>query len=216
MTSERPHASRLCEGSSPSVHPGLSLLSERIADRLVPIGVVGLGHVGLPFACAVAEAGFSVVGVDRNSDLVTTVQAGENPIRGHEPGLDDLLKSVVQSGRLLATTSFEALSTAGIVTISVDTPVGPDNRPTYHSLKAAVGSVGQHLGPEALVIVESTVHPGTTAELVIKQLHQDILKLVLLHLLLRLHLIKILQNFNHLMMVEMMNRYLYLLNSPYF
>jgi UDP-N-acetyl-D-mannosaminuronic acid dehydrogenase len=153
-----------------SDHPDLSLLSGRIADRSARIGVVGLGYVGLPLACTLAEAGFYVTGVDRNRSLVASVCAGENPMRGDEPELAELLSTVIASGRLTATTCFNDIQDVDVVTINVDTPVGPDNKPAYESLNAAVQSIGQHMRTGCLVIVESTVAPGTTANLVRRQL----------------------------------------------
>jgi len=144
--------------------------SSRIADRSARIGVVGLGYVGLPLACALAETGFSVIGVDRDSSRVASVCAGENPMLGDEPGLADLLATVVASNRLTATTGFKNIQDVDIITINVDTPVGTDNRPAYESLKAATESVGRHMRTGCLVIVESTVAPGTTAGLVTRQL----------------------------------------------
>ena len=111
-----------------------------------------------------------MTGVDRDGTLVASVCAGRNPRRGDEPELAELLSSVVRSGRLTASSGFDDLQDADIITINVDTPVGPDNRPTYESLKAATGSVGQNMQTGSLVIVESTVSPGTTAGLVRRQL----------------------------------------------
>ena len=153
-----------------SDHPALTLLTSKIADRSARIGVVGLGHVGLPLACSLAGAGFSVTGVDRDGTLVASVCAGRNPRRGDEPELAELLSAVVTSGQLTASSGFDGLQDADIITINVDTPVGPDNRPAYESLKAATRSVGQNMRTGSLVIVESTVSPGTTAGLVRRQL----------------------------------------------
>jgi len=164
------HAGPSDSNSHCSDHPALTLLTRRIADRSARIGVVGLGHVGLPLACALAGAGFSVTGVDRDGTLVASVCAGRNPRRGDEPELAELLSAVVTSGQLTASSGFDGLQDADIITINVDTPVGPDNRPTYESLKAATRSVGQNMRTGSLVIVESTVSPGTTAGLVRRQL----------------------------------------------
>lgn len=159
-----------CQNPRCPDNPELTLLSSRIADRSAKIGVVGLGYVGLPLACALAGSGFSVTGVDRDGSLVESVCAGENPMRGNEPELADLLASVIASSQLTATTGFSDIQDAAIITINVDTPVGTDNRPAYESLMAATESVGRHMRNGCLVIVESTVAPGTTATLVTRQL----------------------------------------------
>ncbi len=164
------HTGRSCHNPRCLENTELTVHSSRIADRSARIGVVGLGYVGLPLACALAETGFSVIGVDRDSSRVASVCAGENPMLGDEPGLADLLATVVASNRLTATTGFKNIQDVDIITINVDTPVGTDNRPAYESLKAATESVGRHMRTGCLVIVESTVAPGTTAGLVTRQL----------------------------------------------
>lgn len=141
----------------------LERLASGINDRTVIIGVIGLGYVGLPVACTFAEAGFDVIGVDIDSERVQRIAAGESPIEGDEPGLASLLADVVSAGRLRATTDYRELKNAGVVTINVQTPVAVDQRPDYSALQAACESLGTNLGQGTLVIVESTVSPGTSA-----------------------------------------------------
>ena len=139
----------------------LADLRERIERREVTIGVIGLGYVGLPVACIFAEAGFRVVGVDLKADRVAKISAGYCPIEGKEPGLADLLAKVVGEGRLRATTHYADLAAADVVTINVETPVDEEHRPDYTALMAACRSLGPVLQEGALVVVESTVAPGT-------------------------------------------------------
>lgn len=139
----------------------LADLRERIERREVTIGVIGLGYVGLPVACVFAEAGFRVVGVDLKGDRVAKIGAGVCPIEGKEPGLADLLARVVGEGRLQATTHYADLAAADAVTINVETPVDEEHRPDYTALMAACCSLGPVLREGALVVVESTVAPGT-------------------------------------------------------
>jgi UDP-N-acetyl-D-mannosaminuronic acid dehydrogenase len=137
-----------------------------IESRDLRVGVVGLGYVGLPVACAFAEAGFDVVGVDVDGDRVAAINSGLTPIGGAEPGLAELLAAVVESGKLVATTEHARLADADIVTFNVQTPVGEDNRPSYTALEAACTAIAPVLKIGAVVIVESTVSPGTTVGLV--------------------------------------------------
>jgi UDP-N-acetyl-D-mannosaminuronic acid dehydrogenase len=139
----------------------LTDLAGRIDKRTAVIGVVGLGYVGTPVAAVVADSGFEVIGVDTNQERVGHLQAGRNPLGGEEPGLDDLVRRVVSGGRLRTTTQHAELAEADVILICVDTPVGPDHRPQYQSLKAACKSLAPHLKAGALVIVESTTSPGT-------------------------------------------------------
>jgi len=126
------------------------------------IGVVGLGYVGLPVACLLADKGFNVIGVDLKADRVANINAGRNPIEGREPGLPEMLQRVLVSGRLKATTDVHDVAEARVVLVCVETPVDPqDHRPRYAALRAACAGLAEVLQPGALVIVESTIAPGT-------------------------------------------------------
>jgi UDP-N-acetyl-D-mannosaminuronic acid dehydrogenase len=144
----------------------LAALTEKLALRTAKIAVVGLGYVGLPLACAIADAGFTVTGVDIKADRVSLINDGRSPIEGNEPGLAELLTKVVQERRLSATVDFSTLASADIVFINVDTPVEADHRPRYSALRSACEQVGAVMKDGALVIVESTIAPGTMADIV--------------------------------------------------
>ncbi len=144
----------------------LSELRDKIRSKEAKVGVIGLGYVGLPVACVFADTGFDVMGLDIKSDTVELVSAGRCPIKGEEPGLADLLAKVVAAGRLQASTTYPDLSTADVVLINVETPVDADHVPDYQALRNACRSLGPVLGDGSLVIVESTVAPGTMEEVV--------------------------------------------------
>jgi len=141
-------------------------VQEKIAAKTARIGVIGLGYVGLPVACLFAEAGFDVVGLDVKADRVDAINAGVSPIEGREPGLAELLADVVAGGRLRATTEYAALQECDVVTINVETPVDEQHTPRYVALRSALRDLGPVLKAGALVIVESTIAPGTMARLV--------------------------------------------------
>ena len=149
-----------------SLSERLDGLSQKIAHRQATLGVVGLGYVGLPVACVFAEAGFRVIGVDIKAERVARINEGHSPIEGDEPGLATLLAAVVEAGQFSATTSYEELAGADVVFINVETPVDETNRPAYTALRAASRSLGAVMKPGVLVIVESTVAPGTTMQVV--------------------------------------------------
>jgi UDP-N-acetyl-D-mannosaminuronic acid dehydrogenase len=145
---------------------GLAELQSRIQDKASRLGVIGLGYVGLPVACVLAEAGFSVLGVDIDLQRIAKIAAGISPIEGYEPGLAELLTQVAETGRLQATTDYEELGSCDVVTISVETPVEADHKPRYRALESVLRSLGPVMKTGALVIVESTLAPGTMASLV--------------------------------------------------
>lgn len=145
-------------------------LRSKIADKSALLGVVGLGYVGLPVACLFAGAGFAVRGVDLKAARVEQINAGLCPIEGEEPGLAALLQSVVASRRLRASGDFETLRNCDVVLVNVETPVHDDRQPEYHALRSALDSLAPVLKPGALVVVESTLAPGTMDGLVLPNL----------------------------------------------
>lgn len=137
-------------------------LLSRLTQRAARIAVVGLGYVGLPLACVLAEAGYPVVGLDCDTAKVRGLLAGACPIGGEEPGLSDLLDRVLAAGRLALATQPEALHGFDVAIICVATPIDTaSERPDYAALKSALATVGAHLRPGALVIVESTLAPDS-------------------------------------------------------
>jgi UDP-N-acetyl-D-mannosaminuronic acid dehydrogenase len=140
----------------------LSDLREKLADGTAHVAVIGLGYVGLPVACVFADAGFRVTGIDILQPRVDAINSGISPLESEEPGLGDLLRRVVAIGRFTASTDYAETATADVVTLNVQTPVDPEQRPDYSALISASRSIGTYLKDGALVIVESTVSPGTT------------------------------------------------------
>ncbi len=133
----------------------------------VKVAVVGLGYVGVPVAAAAAAVGSKVVGIDIDPLKVRAVNRGRNPLRGKEPGLPELLRTTVASGRLEASTDASRIAGADVVVVCVETPIDPASHdPQYRALKAALASIGPHLKRGALVSIESTLAPGTMANIV--------------------------------------------------
>jgi UDP-N-acetyl-D-mannosaminuronic acid dehydrogenase len=148
------------------VSDSLATLRSGIENRTAAVGVIGLGYVGLSAACVLAEAGFKVTGIDIDVKRVGHINAGESPIEGDEPGLAQLLTRVIDSKNLRASTSHKDLAKADVVMICVDTPVDLDHRPRFKALESACEQLGPALKKGALVIVESTIAPGTIENVV--------------------------------------------------
>lgn len=133
--------------------------------------VIGMGYVGIPVAALFADvAGFSVVGVQRRSKRsgwkIDWLNSGKNPIGGDEPGLSELIARVVRKGTLRVVEDVAVCKDAEAVLIDVQTPTDTDRVPRYESLKEVSEEVGRCMSRGALVIVESTVAPGTTENIV--------------------------------------------------
>jgi len=133
----------------------------------VKVAVIGLGYVGVPLASAVAATRATVVGVDVDPKKVEAVNAGRSPLRGREPGLQDLLKEQVSKRRMRASLDPEDAANADVVAICVETPIEPSSHdPSHKALKTAIAGVGRHLKRGALVTIESTLAPGTMESVV--------------------------------------------------
>ena len=136
-----------------------------------PVAVVGVGYVGLTLLCALGQAGFSGLGYDIQAKKAQRIAAGNVPFEGAEPAMIALLASLVAEGRITATADPTRLRDAHAVFIAVETPVDEaDHRPRYQALRAALATIGPHLAPGVLVVVESTIAPGTMHGLVLPAL----------------------------------------------
>ncbi|NQW21520.1 MAG: nucleotide sugar dehydrogenase [Chloroflexi bacterium] len=124
---------------------------------MTDVCVVGQGHIGLPTALTIAKSGLQVVGVDITAQLVEDLNKGINHLI--EPGLSELLISCIDTNTYSASLTPE---TADTYIVSVPTPLDSDNQPVLDHVVAAAESIGPHIRRGNLVILESTVPPGTT------------------------------------------------------
>ena len=128
------------------------------------VSVFGLGYVGTVSAASFAADGHDVIGVDVNAEKVASVNAGRSPIV--EPGLDDLLTRAVDSGRLRATTdTADAVEHTDLSLICVGTPSRRNGSLDLTYLTRVCEQIGGVLKDKAsyhVVVVRSTVLPGTT------------------------------------------------------
>ena len=151
----------------------LAELQRKIESRSAMIAVIGLGYVGLPVAALFAERGFSVTGVDIKADRITLINKGISPIEGKEPGLSELIAGVVQQGKLHATSDYMELKDCDVILIDVETPVNRSHVPEYEALRGALKSLGPVLKDGALMVVESTIMPGTMRNVVLPILEES-------------------------------------------
>jgi UDP-N-acetyl-D-mannosaminuronic acid dehydrogenase len=140
-------------------------LISNIRRRKVKIAVIGLGHVGLPTAAIFASAGFRVIGADLNRDIVATVSKGNDPYL--EPGLGTIIKKSVKTGELKTMTdSTMAVKESDAVIVCVQTPLTEDKKPDLAHLKSACAAVAKGLTSGKLVVIESSVPPRTTKDVI--------------------------------------------------
>jgi len=137
-----------------------------------------MGYVGIPAAALFADVdGFNVVGIQRRSKRsgwkIDWLNNGKNPIGGEEPGLSELIETVVKKRAFRVTDDFSECKDAKAILIDVQTPTDEDGIPHYESLKEVSKQVGRYIKRDALVVIESTVAPGTTENVVRPILEQE-------------------------------------------
>jgi len=147
-------------------------LIDKIRRRTAPLAVIGLGHVGLTTATMFANAGFQVLGVDINRQVLKAVSSGKRYIRESE--LDDLFRRTVKDGRLKATiNTVQAMKKADIGIVCVQTPITDSKEPNQTYLQKACEAIAQGLSKGKLIVIESTVPAGTTKNLVASILEKE-------------------------------------------
>ena len=131
------------------------------------VAVLGLGYVGSVTAAGLAHLGHRVIGVDRDSYKVESIQAGRTPF--YEPGLEELIREGCATGRLSATGALEqALDESDIALICVGTPSERNGNLGLDQLRRVSTEIGRYLSERSrhlIVVTRSTVFPGTCEEL---------------------------------------------------
>src|SRR5262245_51834618 len=139
------------------------------------VSVFGLGYVGTVSAASLASDGHTVVGVDINADKVAAVNAGRSPIV--EPGLEELLAAGVANGHLRATTdAADAVRSSEASLLCVGTPSRRNGSLDLTYLERVSEEIGRTLRDVShyhVIVVRSTVLPGTTHEMIIPALERE-------------------------------------------
>jgi UDP-N-acetyl-D-glucosamine dehydrogenase len=138
-------------------------LSERISNKTVRVGIVGLGYVGLPLAVEYGKAGYSVTGIDVQESKIAELNSGRSYVQDvptHE------VQELVSAGKLKATTDFSVIADLDTINICVPTPLRKTKDPDMSYIVAACEEIAKYFSPGKLVILESTTYPGTTDEVV--------------------------------------------------
>ncbi|HHY01193.1 MAG TPA: nucleotide sugar dehydrogenase [Methanothermobacter sp.] len=150
-------------------------LSNKITEKKAKICIVGLGYVGLPTAIFFAENDFNVIGVGIDEKKLEMINQGISPLG--ELGFDERLREVVKKGKLTATLDLpEATRQSDIILLIVPTPVTKSKDPDLSHVIDAGKKVSEGLGKGKLVVLESTVYPGVTEEVLQPILEESGLK----------------------------------------
>ena len=138
------------------------------------VAVVGLGYVGLPLAALCAKQGYEVVGLDSNERVIGILDQGKCHIR--DDAVEQLLAAAIASGNFSATSDMSIITDCDVYLVCVPTPVDANNEPDLAPLEGACNLIAHHLAKNNLVVIESTIFPGT-CEQVVTPLLESISKL---------------------------------------
>ena len=135
------------------------------------IAVIGLGYVGLPLASLCAKKGYQVVGMERSRAIVDSLNKGNSHIV--DQSVEDLFAQACRTGHFFATNNLSELSACRIYLICVPTPVDENFEPDLEPLLGAVKDITASVTTGDLIVVESTVFPGTCEEIVLPLLESE-------------------------------------------
>ncbi len=122
--------------------------------------MIGTGYVGLVTGLGFAKLGHRVACVDVDARKIGQLEMGQ--VTFYEEGLPELLKEMIESGRVLFTTDLgSVIGSADVIMIAVGTPPGQDGAPNLSYVEAVADEIGMHLDHEAVVVMKSTVPAGT-------------------------------------------------------
>lgn len=153
-----------------------NVIVDAFAGGKITVAVYGLGKMGLPLAAVFADRGAKVIGVDINQKVVDEINRGECPVLG-EPGLAEMLRANVERQRLSATTDgVAAAKKSDVMVILVPSLLNADKSPDLSAITAACSNISQGLSRGDFVILETTVPPRTTKDVVWLILKQSGLK----------------------------------------
>lgn len=151
------------------ISPFADELGQRIKNKRIVIGIVGLGYVGLPLALSFASHDISVLGYDIDSGKTTALLSGLSYIQTIS---SFQIEKVVKSGFLDATDDISRLSSVDAIIICVPTPLDRHREPDLSYVDKTIVSLQPHLRQGQMLSLESTTYPGTSREIILPYLEQ--------------------------------------------
>ena len=134
----------------------------KISDKTVKIGIIGLGYVGLPLAVIFARNDIEVLGFEKSEEKAQAVNSAKNYIGDVTD--EDLAKVVLETGKLSATTSFSRIKECDAVIICVPTPLDKFKKPDMSFIEQSCIDTGKNMKSGTFISLESTTYPTTTED----------------------------------------------------
>ena len=138
------------------------LFSQKLKDKTVKVGIIGMGYVGIPLGLEFAKKKFSVLGFDKDKKRVEDIKAGSQVMKHiNEENMREFIDN-----RGSATTNFTKINAMDCLIICVPTPLEIHEQPDMSYVKSASNLISKNIKKGQLIVLESTTYPGTTKELV--------------------------------------------------
>jgi len=128
------------------------------------IAIIGFGYIGSVIGSVLADRGYRVTGIEKDERILDAVRYGKSPF--NEPGLDALIAKAKERGLLEVSGDASKAAGADVFIITVGTPLGDNYESDLSYIKAAAESIKPYITDGALVMLKSTVPPGTTSDVV--------------------------------------------------
>lgn len=143
---------------------------QKVQDRSLQVGIIGLGYVGMPLGVRFAEQGINVIGFDTSEEKVEKINSAENYIADVD---DQQFKALFDRELIFGTTDFSELSKCDAIFICVPTPLDRYKKPDMSYIEKACIEVGRNIQPGTFVCLESTTYPTTTEDFVLPILEKE-------------------------------------------
>ncbi|MBI5631748.1 MAG: nucleotide sugar dehydrogenase [Elusimicrobia bacterium] len=143
---------------------------DRLRERSLTVGVLGLGYVGLPLAMEFCRKGFKTVGFEVNPERVADLKRGKSYVLDVSSGE---LKKYLEAGLFRATDAVKLLPECDVIFICVQTPLRKSKEPDVSNICAAAERISHNLRKGQLIILESTTFPGTTDDIILPILNKN-------------------------------------------
>lgn len=125
------------------------------------VAIIGLGYVGLPLLITICEKNYNVIGIDIDKEKIEIIKSGRSPFN------DQNISNKLKLTHPTLSSCFDSIIDRDIIIICVPTPINKMSTPDYSYIMAACGSISKYLRKNQLIVLESTVNPGSTEEIVI-------------------------------------------------
>ncbi len=148
-----------------------SILKEKILNKKAKIAIIGLGYVGLPLAIEIAKSGYEVIGLDIDERKISLLKEGISYVQDIDN--EEILK-VLKRKKFIPERRMDLLKEVDCVSICVPTPLNKSRDPDISYILNAIGELKKYVHAGMLIILESTTYPGTTREILLPTLTENL------------------------------------------